>query len=169
MSRIHFLVLYVFRVICMVYCSSQIVEIFFSQIPACSRHGAARPGLAPARACATPRGELGSAPQRRVPAAPAAAAGPAPPPPLLPLAALGRLNNGARLRAGRGAGRSGAGRRSGSGSGSGSAPAPAPAPLRRRSSGPGARRHHAAAPLSLPLPRSDGNPGRDVSPAPWAL
>ncbi|XP_039239612.1 translation initiation factor IF-2-like [Pipra filicauda] len=29
------------------------------------------------------------------------------------------------------------------------------------------RRHHAAAPRSLPLPRSDGNPGRDVSPAPW--
>lgn len=53
--------------------------------------------------------------------------------------------------AGRGAGRTGVGA----------------APLRRRLLSPGDRRHHAAAPFSLPLPRSDGNPGRDVSPAPW--
>lgn len=53
--------------------------------------------------------------------------------------------------AGRGAGTSGVGA----------------APLRRRLLSPADRRHHAAAPLSFPLPRSDGNPGRDVSPAPW--
>lgn len=41
--------------------------------------------------------------------------------------------------------------------------------LRHRFLSPADRRHHAAAPLCLclPLPRSDGNPGRDVSPAPW--
>ncbi|KAM9507840.1 uncharacterized protein ACIB01_000185 isoform 1-T1 [Guaruba guarouba] len=39
--------------------------------------------------------------------------------------------------------------------------------LRDRSSSPPDRRHHAASPLCLPLPRSDGNPGRDVSRAPW--
>lgn len=124
-------------------------------LPACVRLGG--PGLPrPEPACAA---RCASCRSPRSGAAPAAAAGPGPPLTAAGSrqphaerspAALGGSEQWAPKRAGRGAERSRVG-----------------AAPRRSAAAAQVLPTAAITPLGLPLPRSDGNPGRDVSPAPW--